>query len=382
MATQRPVHIDSTSGNVRELVAGDKLGGVTNGTATGEALTFDSIGASVQAYSASTTLLGNTVTGTGSIVLATSPTLITPVLGVASATSLACPTFTTSSGAMGITPASGSNLNVTLAGAGDLNINSGQLYVDTSAARVGVNTVTPLNALHLEVGIGFNGLLMTHSGFAHGITNKVSTDGVASFSQYGSGGGAYLLGITDNAGYNAFLFDAVTTQATGFQPVTLFSSAIKSGASVESVPSGDVAFAWETSGNRLLSVFGNGSLTLRDGANINTGATTGTCLATSATTNKLSVFNATTIVQPTAAGQAALAAQGQQTLTDSTAGTAGTTLAAVTGAVYATDIPAIRNWIASLAAQLALVKTDVENLRTLVAAQRTAMVNFGSMKGS
>ena len=52
MATQRPVHIDSTSGNVRELVAGDKLGGVTNGTATGEALTFDAIGASVQAYDA------------------------------------------------------------------------------------------------------------------------------------------------------------------------------------------------------------------------------------------------------------------------------------------------------------------------------------------
>ena len=52
MATQRPVHIDSTSGNVRELVAGDKLGGVTNGTATGEALTFDAIGVSVQAYDA------------------------------------------------------------------------------------------------------------------------------------------------------------------------------------------------------------------------------------------------------------------------------------------------------------------------------------------
>ena len=52
MATQRPVHIDSTSGNVRELVAGDKLGGITNGTATGEALTFDAIGISVQAYDA------------------------------------------------------------------------------------------------------------------------------------------------------------------------------------------------------------------------------------------------------------------------------------------------------------------------------------------
>jgi len=46
------------------------------------------IGTNVQAYSASTTLLGNTVTGSGSIVLGTSPTLTTPVLGVATATSI------------------------------------------------------------------------------------------------------------------------------------------------------------------------------------------------------------------------------------------------------------------------------------------------------
>ena len=70
------------------LTVNGKINGVTNGTATGEVLTFDAIGVSVQAYSASTTLLGNTVTGTGSIVLATSPTLVTPVLGVAAATSL------------------------------------------------------------------------------------------------------------------------------------------------------------------------------------------------------------------------------------------------------------------------------------------------------
>jgi hypothetical protein len=44
MATQRPVHIDSTTGNVRELVAGDKLGGVTGGTATGEVMTQDQFG--------------------------------------------------------------------------------------------------------------------------------------------------------------------------------------------------------------------------------------------------------------------------------------------------------------------------------------------------
>ena len=47
MATQRPVHIDSTTGNVRELVAGDKLGGVTGGTAANEALAYGQASASL-----------------------------------------------------------------------------------------------------------------------------------------------------------------------------------------------------------------------------------------------------------------------------------------------------------------------------------------------
>ncbi len=43
---------------------------------------------------------------------------------------------------------------------------------------------------------------------------------------------------------------------------------------------------------------------------------------------------------------------GPSALTDSTAGTPGATLAAVVGTTYATDIPAIRNWIASLNARI------------------------------
>lgn len=61
-------------------------------------------------------------TGSGALVFATSPTLVTPVLGVASATSLACPTFTTSSGAMAFTPASGSNFNVEIGSGGALQV--------------------------------------------------------------------------------------------------------------------------------------------------------------------------------------------------------------------------------------------------------------------
>ena len=88
LTASRAQALPDKAGTLVVQLASGKIDGVTNGTATGEVLTFDAIGVSVQAYSASTTLLGNTVTGTGSIVLATSPTLVTPVLGVAAATSL------------------------------------------------------------------------------------------------------------------------------------------------------------------------------------------------------------------------------------------------------------------------------------------------------
>jgi hypothetical protein len=125
------------------------------------------------------------------------------------------------------------------------------------------------------------------------------------------------------------------------------------------------------------------TFTLTDAVNIVGGTTTGHKLGT-ATGQKWGIWNATPIVQPTAAGQAAMAAQGQSTLTDSTGGTPSTTLAAIAaGAAYAqADMTATKNALASLAARFAEVKTDVANVRTLVDAMRTAMVNFGSMKGS
>lgn len=73
-----------------------------------------------------------TATGSGSPVRATSPTLVTPVLGVASATSLACPTFTTAAAAMNFTPNAGQGFNVNLSGAGDFIINTNQIWLDTS----------------------------------------------------------------------------------------------------------------------------------------------------------------------------------------------------------------------------------------------------------
>jgi hypothetical protein len=71
---------------------------------------------------------------------------------------LASPVFTTqittpsiiSSGAVGITPASGSNLNITLATTGDLAVNTNQLYVDTSAGNVGIGTTAPASKLDVS----------------------------------------------------------------------------------------------------------------------------------------------------------------------------------------------------------------------------------------
>jgi hypothetical protein len=127
----------------------------------------------------------------------------------------------------------------------------------------------------------------------------------------------------------------------------------------------------------------NGSLTMGDADDIVFNTTTGTKIGT-AVAQKIGFWNVTPVVQPAAAAQAAAAAQTQDSLTDSTGGTASTTLAAITaGAAYAqADLTAIKNAIASLAAQLAKIRTDVANIKTLQNASRTALVNTGIMKGA
>jgi hypothetical protein len=127
----------------------------------------------------------------------------------------------------------------------------------------------------------------------------------------------------------------------------------------------------------------NGNVTIGDTDNIVLATGTGTKIGT-AVGQKIGFWNVTPVVQPAAAGQAAAAAQTQDSLTDSTGGTASTTLAAITaGAAYAqADLTAIKNAIASLAAQLAKIRTDVANIKTLQDAARTALVNTGIMKGA
>jgi hypothetical protein len=87
--------------------------------------------------------------------------------------------------------------------------------------------------------------------------------------------------------------------------------------------------------------------------------------------------------QQVGATQAAVT-QTQTALTDSTGGTASTTLAEITaGATYAqADLTAIKNAIASLAAELALIKTDMANAMVLINKLRTDLVAHGLIKGA
>lgn len=57
----------------------------------------------------------------------------------------------TSTGAITVTPNAGNNLNIALSTTGDLAVNTNHLYVDTSAANVGIGTATPNSSYKLHV---------------------------------------------------------------------------------------------------------------------------------------------------------------------------------------------------------------------------------------
>lgn len=104
-----------------------------------------------------------TIATSGSTTLRiSSPVLTTPTLGVASATSLACPTFTTASGSMTFTPASGSGLNIALSTTGNFSVNSSQFCVDTGTARSGFGTASPAYGVEIKGSdVATDGLLVS-----------------------------------------------------------------------------------------------------------------------------------------------------------------------------------------------------------------------------
>ena len=59
-------------------------------------------------------------------------------------------TLSSTSGAVTVTPLAGQNLNVSLSTTGDFVVNTNQIYVDTSAAWVGMGTAAPETKLHIQ----------------------------------------------------------------------------------------------------------------------------------------------------------------------------------------------------------------------------------------
>ncbi|MCK9382886.1 MAG: hypothetical protein M0P95_17725 [Sulfuritalea sp.] len=72
---------------------------------------------------------------------------VTPAAG--KFTGLTSPTLVTASGALTITPAAGSNLNIVLSTTGDFAVNTNQFYVDTSTGFIGLGVV-PTQKFHLS----------------------------------------------------------------------------------------------------------------------------------------------------------------------------------------------------------------------------------------
>lgn len=129
--------------------------------------------------------------------------------------------------------------------------------------------------------------------------------------------------------------------------------------------------------------FTNGVLAMPEAGNITAGTTTGTKIGSTAT-QKLGLWGVAPVVQPSGAGQAAVGTQTQTSLTDNSGGTASGTIAAIAaGTEFAqSDMTAIKNAVASFAAQLALIKADVAAIKTHQDATRTALVAAGVMKGA
>lgn len=114
------------------------------------------------------------------------------------------------------------------------------------------------------------------------------------------------------------------------------------------------------------------ALTLTDAVNIVVDSTTGTKIGT-ATTQKLGFFNATPVVQRSAYTQTYSTADKTHAsltcaaLTDNTAGTANTTLQALSdGTTWANDVAAARNNFADLAASNNAIIVDLTDLKQLV----------------
>lgn len=144
-----------------------------------------------------------TTTGTGDVVLATSPVFQTQIT---------TPSIVAAA-ALGITPAAGQNLNVNLSSTGDFAVNTNQFYVDTSTGNVGIGTTLPVSALNVAGTTGLTwgnsstpskGLLTVGSQGTAGSSFFVNTPGYSSSFGAGFGVDGTFSGSTATINLKAF----------------------------------------------------------------------------------------------------------------------------------------------------------------------------------
>lgn len=149
-ASGNPLTLQSNA-NTRHTFESDGTFSATDGTSTLRLLNTGGVGYFGTSSNHSLTLQTN---ATGRVTLDTSGGVLftgalTGITTLAASTSVSTPSIITASGALGITPTAGSNLNVALSTTGDFAVNTSDLYVDTSAGYVGINKTDPGAQLHI-----------------------------------------------------------------------------------------------------------------------------------------------------------------------------------------------------------------------------------------
>ena len=119
---------------------------------------------------------------------------------------------------------------------------------------------TLVGKLSIERSGSFSGLALQEAGFAHGITDKASTDIFGAVIPYGATGGLYALGISEATSVSAFYFDGVNTNASGNTvAIVRFAAGVKSGTGATSVPDTEKAFQFLSGTSAVVTVLGNGN---------------------------------------------------------------------------------------------------------------------------
>ena len=166
-------------------------------------------------------------TGSGSAVFATSPTLVTPVLGNASATSINVTGVST----LGNTVVGGATTELVVTGdariTGILTIGTSSITLDGSNNQVNVGTGV---TIHHTNGVQVGGNTLHSTGLT---VNSLNASGVITATSF-SGSGANLTGIavTENVRTDSLVVSGITTATGGIQvgattSITVCSSFIK-----------------------------------------------------------------------------------------------------------------------------------------------------------